>query len=88
MASYKFKPFILEQLGNNLFDSVLSNQDLNNVFNVLRSSISDNQNEIYDKHARKYMRRITYKNAVGLGDSDRRYLCSYIIFVLCKEYND
>ena len=86
MTSSKFKLFIMEQLSNNLFDSVLSNQDLNNVFNVLRSS--DNQNEIYDKHARKYMRRITYKNAVGLGDSDRRYLCSYIICVLCKEYND
>ena len=31
-----------QQLSINLFDQVLSNQDLNNVFTVLRSSISDN----------------------------------------------
>ena len=85
--SLHIKPFIVEQLSNSLFDSVLSNGDLSNVFTELRSSIDDKQDEIYDNHAKKYMRRMTYKETVGLGDADRRYICSYIICVLCKVYN-
>ena len=86
--SYQFKPFIVEQLSNNLFDSVLSNQDLYNLFTVLEKTIDDNQDEIYSEHAAKYMRRMTYKESVGLGDADRRYICSYIICVLCKVYKN
>ena len=86
--SLHIKPFIVEQLSNSLFDSVLSNVNLSNVLIELRSSIDDNQHEIYDKYAAKYMRRMTYKETVGLGDSDRRYICSYIICVLCKVYKN
>ena len=86
--SYQFKPFIVEQLSNNLFDSVLSNQDLYNLFTILKNTIDDKQDEIYDNHAKKYMRRMTYKETVGLGDSDRRYICAYIICVLCKVNNN
>lgn len=86
--SLHIKPFIVEQLSNSLFDSVLSNGDLSNVFTELRSSIDDNQHEIYDKYAAKYMRRMTYKESVGLGDADRRYVCAYIICVLCKVNNN
>ena len=86
--SYQFKPFIVEQLSNNLFDSVLSNQYLYNLFTVLEKTIDDNQDEIYSEHAVKYMRRMTYKETVGLGDSDRRYICAYIICVLCKVYKN
>lgn len=85
--SYQFKPFIVEQLSNNLFDSVLSNQDLYNLFTILKNTIDDKQDEIYNKHSTKYMRRMTYKETIGLGDSDRRYICAYIICVLCKVYN-
>ena len=85
--SLHIKPFIVEQLSNSLFDSVLNNVNLSNVLIELRSSIDDNQHEIYDNHTAKYMRRMTYKLTVGLGDSDRRYVCSYIICVLCKVYN-
>ena len=86
--SYQFKPFIVEQLSNNLFDSVLSNQDLYNLFTILKNTIDDNQDEIYNEHATKYMRRMTYKETIGLGDSDRRYICAYIICVLCKVYDN
>lgn len=52
--SYQFKPFIVEQLSNNLFDSVLSNQDLYNLFTILNNTIDDKQDEIYDNHAKIY----------------------------------
>lgn len=82
----QIKPFIMETLSNRLFDSSLDKERLLHIFNIFKDTFihSQDRHDECDEYAIKYMRRMIYKETIGLGEAERRYQCAYMIYILCK----
>lgn len=90
MEMTQIKPFVIETLCNRLFDSILTNEDLDNILYMMREGLllqgfsHTTEQAICRDYANKYMERMIHGETVHLGDADRRYTCGYIICILCR----